>query len=78
MIDCKQVSVICNQVTVNGDRIMTGDDVMRWKDENYGSFSQRYTKKVASSFHHPRTEWIKLKQNLQSNLKQLEYILYII
>lgn len=51
---------------------MIGDDVMRWKDENYGSFSQRYTKKVASSFHHPRTEWIKLKQNLQSNLKQLD------
>lgn len=58
----------------DGDRIMTEDDVMRWKDEKHGSGSQHDTREVASSFHHVRTELIGPKrQNLQSNLKQLDY-----
>lgn len=38
-IDCKQVSVISNQVTVNEDRSLTGDHVTRLCIEDHGSCS---------------------------------------
>lgn len=55
----------------NGDRIGTGDE----------GVVVSVTLQVTSSFHHARTEPIKLKHpNLQSNLKQLKKFkqLYII
>lgn len=68
---------VCSSVLwdfYDGDRIMTGDDVMWWNGEEHGSGSQHDIYEVASSFHHVRTELIEPKyQNLQSNLKQLDY-----